>query len=49
MNRSLYGERDYAFPLVEVAVEQTRVADRVGDPPAGGEPRVDWGDALDVP
>jgi transcriptional regulator with XRE-family HTH domain len=36
-------------PLVKVAVEQTLVTDRVSAPPAGGEPRVDWGDALDVP
>jgi transcriptional regulator with XRE-family HTH domain len=35
--------------LVDVAVEQTRGADRVSVPQAWGEPRVDWGEALDVP
>jgi len=35
--------------LVDVAVEQTRGADRVSVPQASGEPRVDWGEALDVP
>ncbi|TMC85865.1 MAG: hypothetical protein E6J22_19595, partial [Chloroflexi bacterium] len=28
--------------------EQTYGAEHVSAPPAGGEPRVDWGDALDV-
>ncbi len=36
-------------PLVPVRVEQPRGADVVSAPPAGGELRVDWGDALDVP
>src|SRR6266702_4030671 len=36
-------------PLIEVAVEQTRGADRVSAPQASGEPRLDWGEALDVP
>jgi len=36
-------------PLVEVAFEQTRGAEVVSTPPAGSGPRVDWGDALDVP
>jgi transcriptional regulator with XRE-family HTH domain len=35
--------------LVEVAVERIRGADRVSAPLSEGEPRVDWGDALDVP
>ena len=30
-------------------VEQTHGAEHDSAPPAGGEPRVDWGDALDVP
>jgi len=30
-------------------VEQTHSAEHDSAPPAGGEPRVDWGDALDVP
>src|SRR5260370_15520018 len=30
-------------------VEQTDGAEHDSAPPAGGEPRVDWGDALDVP
>jgi WD40 repeat protein/transcriptional regulator with XRE-family HTH domain len=38
-----------APPLVDVAGEQTPVADRVSTPQASGEPRVDWGEALDVP
>src|SRR6266436_2117392 len=36
-------------PLMEVAVEPTRGADRVSTPQALSGPRVDWGDALDVP
>ena len=38
-----------ASPLGSVPVEQTRDPDRVSAPPASGEPRVDWGEALDVP
>ena len=38
-----------AHPRVDVAVEQTPGDDRVSAPPALGEPRVDWGEALDVP
>jgi transcriptional regulator with XRE-family HTH domain len=38
-----------APPLVDVAGEQTPSADRVSAPLAGSEPRVDWGEALDVP
>ena len=38
-----------ASPLVEVTVEQTRSADLLRAPQASGEPRVDWGEALDVP
>jgi WD40 repeat protein len=34
---------------VDVAVEQTPGADLLSTPQASGEPRVDWGDALDVP
>ncbi len=34
---------------MEVAVEQTRGADVVSTPQAFSGPRVDWGDALDVP
>ena len=30
-------------------IEQTHGAEHDSAPPAGGEPRVDWGDALDVP
>src|SRR2546426_909262 len=36
-------------PLMEVAVEPTRGAEVVSTPQAGSGPRVDWGDALDVP
>src|SRR2546421_3385175 len=36
-------------PLMEVAVEQSRVADVVSTPQALRGPRVDWGEALDVP
>ncbi|MFL5697749.1 MAG: NB-ARC domain-containing protein [Ktedonobacteraceae bacterium] len=38
-----------ASPLMAVSVEQTRDPDAVSNTSAGGEPRVDWGDALDVP
>jgi WD40 repeat protein/transcriptional regulator with XRE-family HTH domain len=38
-----------ASPLVPAPVEQIRSADRVSAPPAARGPRVDWGDALDVP
>ena len=38
-----------ALPLVDVATEQTRDPDVMSTPSVGGEPRVDWGDALDVP
>ncbi len=38
-----------ASPRVPAPVEQTRGADVVSTPQALGEPRVDWGDALDVP
>ena len=34
---------------MDVAGEQPRGADMVSVPPASGEPRVDWGEALDVP
>ncbi len=33
----------------DVAGEKTHGADHVSAPPIGGEPRVDWGEALDVP
>ncbi len=36
-------------PFMEVAVEQTRGAEVVSTPQAFSGPRVDWGDALDVP
>src|SRR5437016_7551253 len=36
-------------PLMEVAVEPSRVADVVSTPQALRGPRVDWGEALDVP
>src|SRR5262249_8102141 len=38
-----------AAPRGDVAGEQTRGADMVSAPPAAGEPRLDWGEALDVP
>src|SRR5438067_6438541 len=38
-----------ALALMDVAVEQTRDPDAISTTSAGGEPRVDWGDALDVP
>jgi transcriptional regulator with XRE-family HTH domain len=38
-----------ASPRVPVPAAQTHGADRVSAPPAVGEPRVDWGEALDVP
>ena len=38
-----------APPRVDVAGEQVRGADRVTVPLAEGEPRLDWGEALDVP
>ena len=38
-----------ASTLGDVAGEQTPGADRVSAPQAWGEPRVDWGEALDVP
>ncbi len=38
-----------AHPRVDVAGEQIRGDDRVSAPPASGGPRVDWGEALDVP
>jgi len=38
-----------ASPRVDIAGEQTRSADRVSAPQASGEPRVDWGEALNVP
>ncbi len=38
-----------ASPLVEVAGEQPRGADLLSAPATGSEPRVDWGEALDVP
>jgi len=38
-----------ASPLVEVAGEPTRSADLLRAPQASGEPRLDWGEALDVP
>ncbi len=41
--------RQQAPSLVDVADEQTRGADRVSVPQASDEPRVDWGEALDVP
>jgi WD40 repeat protein/transcriptional regulator with XRE-family HTH domain len=37
-----------ALPLVDVATEQTRDPDVMSTTSAGSEPRVDWGDALDV-
>ncbi len=36
-------------PLGDVAGEQPRGADLLSAPPTGSEPRVDWGEALDVP
>ena len=36
-------------PPVDVVGEQTRGADLLSAPQASGEPRVDWGEALDVP
>ncbi len=33
----------------DVAVEQAPGADQISAPPTGSEPRVDWGEALDVP
>ena len=41
--------RQQAPSLVDVADEQTRGADPVSVPLASDEPRVDWGEALDVP
>ena len=38
-----------AAPRVDVAGEQTRGTEMLSAPPASGEPRVDWGEALDVP
>ncbi len=38
-----------APPLGPVPVEQTPGADLLSAPQASGKPRVDWGDALDVP
>ena len=39
----------HASPQVDVAVEQTRSAERVSAAQASGEPRVDWGEAPFVP
>jgi transcriptional regulator with XRE-family HTH domain len=41
--------RQQAAPRVDGAGEQTRGADPVSAPPTNGEPRVEWGEALDVP
>jgi transcriptional regulator with XRE-family HTH domain len=41
--------RQQAPSLVDVGGEQNRGADRVSVPQASDEPRVDWGDALDMP
>src|SRR5262249_38426619 len=38
-----------ASPRVDIAGERTRGADMLSAPPASGEPRLDWGEALDVP
>jgi transcriptional regulator with XRE-family HTH domain len=38
-----------AAPGVDIAGEQTPGADLLSAPQASGEPRVDWGEALDVP
>src|SRR5215467_8325564 len=38
-----------AAPRGDVAGEQTRGTDMLSVPPAAGEPRLDWGEALDVP
>ncbi len=38
-----------ASPPVEVAGEQIRGTELLSAPQASGEPRVDWGEALDVP
>ena len=39
----------HAPPLVDIGDEQIRGTDRVSALPALGKPRVDWGEALDVP
>jgi WD40 repeat protein/transcriptional regulator with XRE-family HTH domain len=36
-------------PFLSVSVEHTHDPDAISTPSARGEPRVDWGDALDVP
>ncbi len=36
-------------PFLSVSVEHTHDPDAISAPSARGEPRVDWGDALDVP